>query len=779
MGKESYWYIANFLENCIAQKSHKSGKLLHARILRTGLSSDTFLCNRLIDFYSKCSKIRSARHVFDKVPERDIFSWNAILSALCTANNLIDAHMLFDEMPERNVVSWNNMISAFVKCGDAMKALDFYTIMISEGLMPTHFTLASVLCACGILLDVDFGRKCHGLALKIGIDKNMYVGNALLSMYAKCRYIADAVKAFADLQEPNEVSFTALIGGLGDTENVGEALEMFKLMHRTRICIDAISLSCILGICATGKSGGSGLSHQNDSLLAKVNGQLIHCLSIKLGIDNDFHLMNSLLDMYAKNADMGSAERIFYILSIPSTVSWNIMIAGYGQNYQIGEAIEFMQRMECSGVAPDEVTFINMLSACVKTGSIEVGHQVFDKMPCPSLSSWNAILSGYSQIESHKETITLFREMQCRNVNPDRTTLAIILGSCAGMELLGCGKQVHAVSLKFSFHNDMYVGSGLITMYSKGGKMDKAMLVFNRLPELDIACWNSIMTGFSVNSLCKEAFVYFNLMRGRDVSPNQFSYGTLLSCCAEQSFSSQGGQYHCQIVKDGYINDVFVGSALIDMYCKCGDVEGARHLFDSFPSKNTVVWNEMMHGYAQNGCGEEAVHLYHYMIMSGGKPDGITFVAVLNACSHSGLVDEGMKIFESISSEHKMDPLLEHYTCIIDALGRASRLQEAEMLLNKMPCKDDPIIWEVLLSSCRVHTDVHVARKAAKKLLYLNPQNHTPYVLLANIYSSLGRWDEARALRELMSEKRVGKDPGFSWIEHKNGKDDSHVTRSK
>ncbi|GAB4860152.1 hypothetical protein Ancab_011630 [Ancistrocladus abbreviatus] len=704
--------------------------------------------------------------------ERDIFSWNAMLSAYCAADKLVEAHMLFDEVPERNVVSWNNMISVFVKNDDHHKALDFYMMMIWEGLMPTHFTLASILSACGALLDVDFGRRCHGLALKIGIDHNMYVGNALLSMYGKCRCISEAVRAFADLQEPNEVSFTAMMGGLAETEKVEEALEIFKLMHQKRICIDSVSLSSILGVCARGGSGESGFSHWNDSLFAKVHGQLIHCLAIKLGFENDFRLNNSLLDMYAKNSDMGSAESIFYHVSVPNTVSWNIMIAGYGQNYQIEKALELVERMEFSGFEPDKVTFINMLSACIKAGDIALARQVFDKMACPSLSSWNAILSGYSQIENHREAIMLFREMQFRNIKPDRSTLAIILCSCAGMGLLDSGKQVHAVSLKSAFHGDMYVGSGLITLYSKNGRMDKAMVVFDKLPELDIVCWNSMIAGFSSHSMDKEAFAFYNTMRGRDMSPTQFSYSTLLSFCAEQSLSSQGRQIHAQILKVGYVNDVFVGSALIDMYCKCGDVDGARQFFDMMPSRNTVTWNEMIHGYAQNGYGDQAVHLYHYMITLGEKPDDVTFIAALTACSHSGLVDEGLKIFEAISVEHKMEPLLDHYTCIIDALGRAGRLHEAELLISSMPCKNDPVIWEVLLSSCRVHTDVPVARRAADKLFSLNPQNPTPYVLLANVYSSMERWDDARAIRELMSDKNLGKNAGYSWIEYNNWKED-------
>lgn len=758
MWKQSREFIANLLESCIKNKSHKVGKALHARILRTGFASQTFLSNRLIDFYSKCNNPEYGIRVFDVMPEKDIFSWNSVLSTLCAVDRLCDACTLFDEMPERNVVSWNNMISAFARNGDHSKALEMYVLMVSEGLVPTHFTLASILSACGVLLELEYGRLCHGLAIKVGANRNMYVGNALLSMYAKCRCIEDAIHVFEELSAPNEVSFTALMGGLKETRRVEEALRVFKFMHETKTCIDAVSLSSILGV---------STRQEVDGLQRNMHGKLVHGLSIKLGLQNDFHLVNSLLDVYAKNGDMDSAEIIFRNMSKQSVVSCNIMIAGYGEVYKSEKAIELMERMVISGCQPDEVTFINMIAACVKSGDVKVGRHVFDKLVCPSLSSWNAMLSGYAQAEKHVEAIVLFREMQFRNLKPDSTTIAVVLASCAELLLLECGKQIHAVTLKATLNSDVYVGSGLITLYSRTGKMDIAKSIFHGLPAVDIVCWNSIIAGFSINSLEKEAFDFFNIMR-RYMCPTQFSYATVLNCCAKQSFSSQGRQVHAQILKDGCINDVFAGSALIDMYCKCGNVEEAREIFDAMPMKNSVIWNEMIHGYAQNGIGDEAVHLYDCMLRDGGKPDNITFVAILTACSHSGLVDEGIRIFESMQIEHKMEPLLDHYTCIIDALGRAGRLHEAESFIRRMPCKDDPVIWEVLLSSSRFYSDILVAKRAAEELISLNPRSSTPYVLLANVFSSMGRWEEVRAVRELMSDNNVVKDAGFSWTECKN-----------
>ncbi|XP_038679612.1 pentatricopeptide repeat-containing protein At4g20770 isoform X2 [Tripterygium wilfordii] len=761
--------LANLLQSCIDRKTRLVGKILHAYILRNGFFTDTFLCNRLIEFYSKCNNTESAHHVFDRMPQKNIYSWNAILCAFCKAGNLDYAYELFDRMPERNAVSCNNLISALVHGGFKGKALDAYDTMISEGLIPTHFTLASVLSACGVALDVGRGRRCHGISIKIGIDMNLYVGNALLSMYAKCGLMRDAIQVFEGMGDPNEVTFTAMMAGLAHTDKVVEALEMFRLMCRKGIPLDSVSFSSILGVCARGLCGESDVYHGSEGVLCYVLGQQVHGLTIRTGFESDPHLGNSLLDMYAKRGDMDNAELIFNNLPQVSVVSWNIMIAGYGQKYQGEKALQCMHRMQYCGVEPDEVTYINTLAACIRSGDIGSGRELFDSMSCQNVSSWNTMLSGYFQNGNHKEAINLFRQMQFRKMQPDRTTLAIILSSCAALGLQEAGKQVHAASVKAAFHTDVYVASGLISMYSKCGKTGNSERIFYSLPEIDIVCWNSIISGFSANSQDKEAFILFKQMQQKGISPSQFSYSTVLSCCSKLSSSFQGRQVHAMVIKDGFMAEVFVGTSLIDMYCKCGDVDAARRFLEMMPCKNIVTWNEMIHGFAQNGRGEDAVCLYKEMIGSGVKPDDITFVAVLTACSHSGMVDAAVEIFNSMHQEYEMEPALEHYTCVIDCLSRAGRFHEAEVLIDKMPYKDDPVLWEVLLSSCRVHANVGLAERAAEELFRLDPQSSVPYVLLANLYTSSGRWDDARVVRELMSDRNVVKDPGYSWVEYQTG----------
>ncbi|KAF6176926.1 hypothetical protein GIB67_027726 [Kingdonia uniflora] len=740
-------HLANLLQSCISKKSHFEAKLLHAQILHNGFFSDTFLSNRLIELYSTCSNVDYSRKIFVQMPQKNVYSWNMVVCACCKWGDVEEAEKLFVRMPERNVISWNTMIGAFVRSGYDEKALGLYDMMILEGFKPTNFTFTSVLSAFGTLLDVESGRRCHGYVIKVGLVGNMYVENALVGMYAKCssRSIDDAIRAFNELSQPNEVSFTAMMGGLAQTDRVNEAMKMFAKMHRNKIKVDGVAFSSILGVCARRKVVNESVEF----------GKQVHNLIIKRGFETDLFVSTSLLDMYGKHGNMESAEIVFADLPEISVVSWNVMLAGYGQDGDGGKALETLQRMQSCSFEPDEVTYVSMLGACVKSGDIDTGRTMLDKISHPNVTSFNAILSGYSQRGNHEEALNLFRKMQFSCVRPDRTTVAVILSSCAGMRLSKCGKQVHVVSMKESLHLDTFVASGLVDMYSKCGNLDAAKCIFYKMPERDIVCWNSMIAGFALHSKNFEVLSLFKHMREKGMSLTQFSYGSVLSSCSISACLSQGKQLHAQIVKDGYAGDVYVGSALIDMYSKCGNINGARQFFNNMCDKNIVSWNEMIHGYGHNGCGDEAVVLFENMIKSGGKPDSITFIAVLTACSHSGLVDEGMRILNLMEEEHMVEPLVDHYTCVIDSLGRAARFSEVEILLDRMPCKEDAIIWEVLLSSCMVHTNVDLGKLAAEKLFHLDPHNPAPYVLLFNIYTALGRWDDASAIRSLMYNRGV------------------------
>ncbi|KZV49107.1 pentatricopeptide repeat-containing protein [Dorcoceras hygrometricum] len=759
MKKKNASFLAKLLQLCVDLKAQKAGKLLQAYILRTCHFSNIYLINRLIELYSRCGDTAAAHNLFNLMPVRNLFSYQPILDSYCKANDLWSAHDIFSHMAERNTLCWNLMIGALSRNGYKGMALEWFYRMRMGGLVPTRFTLAIVLSACGSLGDVVCGRECHGVAIKLALDGNVYVGNALLGMYMKCESVSEAAVVFRGLRECNEVSFTVMMEGLVEANLVNEAFGMFILMHRNGLT-DSVSISSVLSVC-------SKFVVENDYVgrnLHNLHGKQIHGLALKLGFERDLHVNNSLLDMYAKHSNMESAEMLFNTMFEVNVVSWNVMIAGYGQQYNMGTVLEYIELMQMRGFKPDEVTNVNMVAACVKSGDIDTGRRIFDCISSPSLTCWNAMLSGYSQNEYHHDAVVLFKEMQFRNMRPDRTTFAIILISCAEMGLLEGGKQIHAILLKTEHYADPYVANGLICIYSKCGKLDVAKRIFGEVPQSDIVCWNSMLAGLSLHSLETEAFIFFKQMLGKGMPPTEFSYAIIIKCCSSLTSLSQGKQVQGLILKNGYGSDVYIGTSLIDLYCRCGEVDGAKLFFDMMPCKNTVTWNEMIHGYAHNGHGYEAVTLFENMVQAGIRPDSVTFVSVLTACSHSGLVDTGVKIFNIMHQEYRIKPLKDHYTCIIDSLGRAGRFSEIEVLIGNMDCKDDPILWEVLLGSCRVHSNVKLARRAAEELFRLNPNNSAPYALLVNMYSSLDRWDDVKYVGAIMNKQQITKEPGYSLV---------------
>ncbi|XP_071677753.1 pentatricopeptide repeat-containing protein At4g20770-like [Lolium perenne] len=758
--------LAAVLQACIKRSPKPSrvhAKAAHARVLAAGLAGDTFLLNRVVELYSLSGLPRDALRAFRNLPRPNAYSYNAALSAASRAGDLDAARALLDEMPEPNVVSWNTVIAALARSERAGEALELYEGMLREGLVPTHFTLASVLSACGAVAAPEDGRRCHGLAVKVGLDENQFVENALLGMYTKCGSVGEAVQLFDAMASPNEVSFTAMMGGLAQTGSVDDALRLFARMCRSGIRVDPVSVSSVLGSCA------QACTSEFNIVRAFQLGQCIHALIVRKGFGSDQHVGNSLIDMYTKCMQMDEAVKVFESLPAVSIVSWNILITGFGQAGSYEKALEVLNLMVESGSEPNEVTYSNMLASCIRARDVPSARAMFEKIPSPSLTTWNTLLSGYCQEELHQDTVELFRRMQHQNVQPDRTTLAVILSSCSRLGILDLGAQVHSASVRLLLHNDMFVASGLVDMYSKCGQIGIARSIFNRMTDRDVVCWNAMISGLSIHSFNKEAFDFFKQMRGNGMMPTESTYASMINSCAKLSSVPQGRQIHAQVVKDGYDQNVYVGSALIDMYAKCGNMDEARLCFDTMVTKNIVAWNEMIHGYAQNGFGEKAVELFEHMLTTEQRPDSVTFIAVLTGCSHSGLIDEAIALFDSMGSTYGITPVAEHYTCLIDGLGRAGRLVEVEALIDRMPCKDDPILWEVLLAACAVHHNAELGECAAQHLFHLDPKNPSPYVLLSNIYASLGRHGDASGVRALMISRGVVKGRGYSWIDHKDG----------
>ncbi|KAJ1703875.1 hypothetical protein LUZ63_003654 [Rhynchospora breviuscula] len=749
--------LANLIQCCIIKRSFFLAKSVHAQTVTSGLLSEVFLCNRLIQLYSECNRLDHAISVFDSIKQPNVYSWNAIFSAACKSNDLDLARQLFDQMPERDAVSWNTIISALVRKRQEREGLDLYYGMLREGVVPTHCTFASVLRACGSLKALDDGMRCHGLSIKLGLGNNLFVGNALVGMYVKSHCVDHARRLFDEVIEPNEVSFTSIMSGFARTGSTSEAFKLFVKMHRLDICIDPVAISSVLGAfaCAECKE-------------MQFACQLIQPLIVKKGFESDQHVGNSLIDLYGKYGAMHEALLVFHSLPSLNVVSWNILIAGFGQVEESKIAMSTFGLMQKSGFEPNEVTYTSLLSACVKSRDIKSAHEMFSNIPEPSVTTWNALLSGYCQEELHKTSINLFRKMQFANVCPDRTTLVLLLSCCSEMETLEFGKEIHSISIRLMLDSDRFVASCLIDMYSNCACIDLAKKVFERMSDRDLVAWNSMLSGLTLSNLNKEAFMLFKQMKELGLTPTDYTFASIINSSSRLPSLPQGMQMQAQTMKYGHINDVYIGTTLIDMYTKCGDMESAQLFFDCMLIKNIISWNEMIHGYTQSGYCEEALDLFDRMLERDQKPDSFTLTSVLTSCSRLGSVDRAMQYFNCMT-DLGVKPIIDHYACIIDLLGRAGRFKEAEKVIKDMPFKDDPIVWEVLLSACAIHNNSRLGEHAAENLLRLVPLNPSPYIILANIYSGLGRYYDAVAVRELMDRRRVVKGGGCSWVDGRAG----------
>jgi pentatricopeptide repeat protein len=483
--------------------------------------------------------------------------------------------------------------------------------------------------------------------------------------------------------------------------------------------------------------------------------------------------------------------------------SWNRKLARCVNAGQHEKTMELFQQMQEEGMSPNRFTFVPVLKACTslraiekgrraheqiiqlgcasdvfvgsslvdmyaKCGSIEDARRVFDSMPSHDLVSWNAIIVGHVKCGQGQMALELFQRMQQEGVQPDAMTFVGVLNACASAFALQEGRRTHEQILQRGFESDVFVGSSLVDMYAKCGSMENATRVFSKMPSRNVVSWNVMISGLVKCGQGHKALELFQQMHQEGVEPSSVTFVGVLNACASVMALEEGRHVHQQIVKSGCESNIFVGSSLVDMYAKCGSMEEACKVFNKMPLRNVVSWNAILGGFAMHGHGKEALEHFKQMQAEGVRPDNTTFVCLLSACSHAGLVDEGLCCFESMSTDCMTSARLEHYTCMVDLLGHAGRLHEAEAIIKTMPYKPDAAVWKALLDACRVHGNMEMGERIAKQVLKVDPGNAASYVLLSNIYAAVGKWHLSSILQQQRLERGVKKQPGCSWIEVNN-----------
>lgn len=396
--------------------------------------------------------------------------------------------------------------------------------------------------------------------------------------------------------------------------------------------------------------------------------------------------------------------------------------------------------------------------------------KVFESMPRRDLVSWNTIIAGNAQNGMYEEALGMLREMgkNSSSLKPDSFTLSSVLPIFAEYVNVSKGKEIHGYAVRRGFDSGVNIGSCLIYMYGKCTLVEASIRVFHLLPRRDRISWNSIIAGCVQNGLFYLGLNYFRSMVMANVKPVCVSFSSIIPACANLTALRLGKQLHGYIVRVGFEMNVFVASALVDMYAKCGNIVFARCIFDRMEVHDTVAWTAIIMGYALHGDACLAISLFEQMAMEGVKPNAGAFVAVLTACSHSGFRDEGWKYFRSMTRDYGIAPDLDHYGAMADLLGRVGRLEEAFDFIVSMPNIPTASVWATLLAACRIHKNVELAEKVAENIFRVDPQNLGAHVLLSNVYAAVGRWRDAAKLRVLMRDKGMRKKPACSWIEIKN-----------
>lgn len=505
--------------------------------------------------------------------------------------------------------------------------------------------------------------------------------------------------------------------------------------------------------------------------------------------------------MYSQSGDFSNAVKLFADMPLKDTVSWNTVISGFLRNGQFENGFGCFKRMRELGFHRfDKATLTTILSALdgpefgylnemihglvfrcgyeqetavgnslitsyFKCRCSSSGRRVFDELLERNVITWTAMISGLVRNELYKESLEFFVLMRSGTVCPNSLTYLSSLMACSGLQALSEGRQIHAILWKLGIDSYLRLESALMDMYSKCGSMVDAWLIFESVDELDEVALTVILVGFAQNGFEKEAIQIFKKMvkAGIEIDTNMVS--AVLGVFGNDTSLGLGKQIHALIVKRNFSYNPYVNNGLINMYSKCGQLEESVRVFSEMPHKNPISWNSMIATFARHGDGFGALRLYEEMKMEGVKPTDVTFLSLLHACSHVGLVEKGMEFLNSMTKDHRISPRKEHYACVVDMLGRAALLTEAKDFIEKLPGKPGPLVWQALLGACSFHSDSETGTFAAEQLIAAAPESPAPYVLLANIYSSEGKWKERARTFKRMKEMGIAKETGISWIE--------------
>nr|XP_043629237.1 pentatricopeptide repeat-containing protein At2g45350, chloroplastic [Erigeron canadensis] len=573
---------------------------------------------------------------------------------------------------------------------------------------------------CKTQFDIN---QIHANLLTTGFIKNHSLTTKLILKFSSsqhtplvqfARHIFFARHSVFRKTNDNPFLWNAVIKTFSHSVNedeIKQAVFVLGLMVENNVCVDKFTVSLVLKACSR-----IGFVRQ---------GMQVHGFLIKIGFLSDLYLGNCLVSMYVKCGLVEFARQVFDRMSKRDSVSFNAMIDGY-----------------------------------VKFGKVELGRELFDSMTLEmrNLRSWNCMISGYGGLEDgFLMAWDLFEEMPER----DLVSWNLMIGCCVKSGRIDLARVLFDRMPK----RDVISWAKLIDGYAKLGNIEIARRLFDAMPERDVVSCNVMMAGYMKNGVCFEALqVFRNMISEGNLAPDDTTLSIALSAIAQSGHHDEGVSVHFYIKENGHKLDGKLGVSLVDMYAKSGNIETAMRVFKGIQQKNVDHWNAMIGGLAIHGFGKQAFDMFLRMKKLDVKPDAITFVNVLNACAHSGMVKEGVMCFEIMTRLHMVEPEVQHFGCLVDMFARAGQINEATRIIEQMPIEPNEILWRTLLNACINHEN-SIDTQMDEDTIKMDYYDPGTYVLLSNMYARFGMWDRVRRVRGVMKKQRIKKVPGHSWIE--------------
>ncbi|KAH7557706.1 hypothetical protein ACOSP7_027574 [Xanthoceras sorbifolium] len=738
-------------------KFFKEGVCIHSPVIKLCLHDHLYVNNSLLSLYSKCYGVENARQ-------------------------------FFDEMPHRDVVSWTGVVSAYVNSGNHEDALEMFNFMMVSGQYPNEFTLSSVLRSCSALGEFDYGARIQSLVIKHGLMSNPVLGSALIDMYSKWGFTEEAYKLFGYMENGDTISWTTMISSFVQARKWGQALQLYICMIKAGVhpneftFVKLLAASCFLGL---------------------NYGKLVHGHTIVWGAKLNVVLKTALVDMYSKCQRMEDAIKVSNLTREHDVMLWTAIISGFVQNSKFREAVAAFHQMEVSGIAPNNFAYSIILNACSSIPSLDLGKQIHSRaiivrleddvsvgnalvdmyMKCsdmveyglrvfrgihsPNVISWTSLIAGVIEHGFDREAFHFFTEMQAAGVQPNSLTLYSILRACSTLKSASQLYKLHGYIVKTKADKDILVGNALVDAYAGLGMIDNSWHVISTMSHRDVITYTSLATRLNQMGYHEMALNIIPRMYNDNVKMDGFSLSSFISASAALASTETGKLLHCHSVKSGLCRWNSVSNGLIDLYGKCGCLTDARRTLQEITEPDVVSWNGLISGLVSNGYISSALSAFDDMRLTGIKPDSVTFLLVVFACSRGGLPDLGLEYFWSMTKLHDIEPQLDHYVRLVDLLGRASRLEEAMEVIETMPFKPNALIYKIILGACKIHKNVPLGEDMARRGLELDPSDPQFYLLLARLYDNTGRSDLAERTCQAIRERGLMKNTDKSPMEFK------------